>query len=207
MYVGKEKIEVIVYLITLFFVWLFIESLTKDKRINKGDIVGNFSPRKKIKNQYQNITKENDNFDEINFLNYAKNTFDNYYKNNKENEDDVLEGRKSIKIKNIRIVSFNKENEKETIKVILNYTEIVNEYNDKTGEQIKGLTRTYDKTVRLTFERKDISVKEGKIKTIKCFSCGAPTEIVTSGKCQYCGATVQAEDLEWTMKEVKDVIE
>lgn len=206
MYVGKEKIEVIAFFIAFFFTWLFVKSITEDKRVNKGDIVGNYSPVKNKKSEIEKIVKENEKFDEINFLNYVKNTFIIYYKNNKENEKDIIEGRKSIKINNSRIISYNKENEKEIIKVILDYTETVNEYNEITGEQIRGLTRNYDKTVSLTFEKNNLNLKDKSIKTVKCLSCGAPTEIITSGKCQYCGAKVNADDMEWVMKEIKKVI-
>lgn len=58
----------------------------------------------------------------------------------------------------------------------------------------------------LTFERKlGVQTKPGKIEvnTTNCPNCGAPTQITSSGKCEYCGSIVTTGEYNWCLSNLE----
>lgn len=108
-----------------------------------------------------------------------------------------------ISVNYAELVSFNTDNEKDTLVVALNSS--MNDYivDEVTGKVVKGdkdrrLTNTY----KLTFIRKKgVLTSEGtdKVNTTNCPNCGAPTTITSSGKCEYCGAVITTGDHDWVL--------
>ena len=108
-----------------------------------------------------------------------------------------------ISVNYAELVSFNTDNEKDTLVVALNSS--MNDYivDEVTGKVVKGdkdrrLTNTY----KLTFIRKKgVLTSEGtdKVSTTNCPNCGAPTTITSSGKCEYCGAVITTGDHDWVL--------
>ena len=66
------------------------------------------------------------------------------------------------------------------------------------GDKNKELTNTY----LLTFVRNS-SIKteasDGEVKTTNCPNCGAPTQITSSGKCEYCGSVITTDEHDWAL--------
>lgn len=108
-----------------------------------------------------------------------------------------------ISVNYAELVSYNTDNEKDTLVVALNSS--MNDYiiDEVTGKVVKGdkdrrLTNTY----KLTFIRKKgVLTSEGtdKVNTTNCPNCGAPTTITSSGKCEYCGAVITTGDHDWVL--------
>ena len=57
-------------------------------------------------------------------------------------------------------------------------------------------------TYLLTFERKlGVKTKPGTIEvnTTNCPNCGAPTQITSSGECEYCGSIITTGEYNWCL--------
>lgn len=53
----------------------------------------------------------------------------------------------------------------------------------------------------LTFTKRVNVDKQGIAR--KCPGCGAPVDVIASGKCQYCGATYNQEDYDWVLTKLE----
>lgn len=108
-----------------------------------------------------------------------------------------------ISVNYAELVSYNTDNEKDTLVVALNSS--MNDYiiDEVTGNVVKGdKDRRITNTYKLTFIRKKgILTSEGtdKVNTTNCPNCGAPTTITSSGKCEYCGAVITTGDHDWVL--------
>lgn len=108
-----------------------------------------------------------------------------------------------ISVNYAELVSYNTDNEKDTLVVALNSSMndyIIDEVTEKVvkGDKDRRLTNTY----KLTFIRKKgVLTSEGtdKVNTTNCPNCGAPTAITSSGKCEYCGAVITTGDHDWVL--------
>ena len=63
-------------------------------------------------------------------------------------------------------------------------------------------------TYRLTFIRKaGVKTKQGKESksTTNCPNCGAPTEITSSGQCEYCGSVITTGEHDWVLANLEGV--
>lgn len=61
-------------------------------------------------------------------------------------------------------------------------------------------------TYLLTFERKlGIKTKPGTtvVNTTNCPNCGAPTQITSAGKCEYCGSVITTGEYNWCLSDLK----
>ena len=70
------------------------------------------------------------------------------------------------------------------------------------GDTVTRKTRSY----KLTFIRKTgIKTKPGdtKINTTNCPNCGAPTQITSSGKCEYCGSVITTGEYNWALSNLE----
>lgn len=200
---GQKGVEIFFGLVFLAFIHRFINSLTDDHDRSGKDIVKMPQQKEKKKSILEKILEENKDFDNVHFLNFAKNTFLKHYMSDEKNRVEMIENRKRIQINDVRISHYDKVEEKEIIRVLLDYTEIVTEYNEKTGELMKGLKRTYEKTSVLSFEKMNVVKGDEKIKAVKCENCGAPLENSTIGNCIYCGCKMQLREIEWKMIDIK----
>lgn len=101
------------------------------------------------------------------------------------------------------IYSFRKESNKDILEIALKSTMKDYIINEKTKEVLEGNPNQDRTTVyKLTFERKSgVLTKEGEIelKTTNCPNCGAPTQITSSGKCEYCASIITARDYGWVL--------
>lgn len=62
---------------------------------------------------------------------------------------------------------------------------------------------------KLTFERKTgVLTKPGELKidTINCPNCGASTEIISSGKCEYCGSIITSGKYAWVLSGIQPLV-
>ena len=68
----------------------------------------------------------------------------------------------------------------------------------------KGLDKF--NTYLLTFIRKNgVKTKPGTIEvnTTNCPNCGAPTQITSSGKCDYCGSVITTGEHSWVLSNLQ----
>lgn len=99
------------------------------------------------------------------------------------------------------------EGDKEILTVRLNSRMADYIINEETKAVIKGdknLERV--NTYLLTFIRKNgVKTKAGTIKvnTTNCPNCGAPTQITSSGKCEYCGSVLTTGEYNWVLSNLE----
>ena len=105
------------------------------------------------------------------------------------------------------LYNFKQVGDKDILEVALNSSMvdyIIDEETKKVlmGDTVTRRTRTY----KLTFIRKTgIKTQEGeaKVNTTNCPNCGAPTEITTSGKCNYCGSVITTGEFDWALSNLE----
>lgn len=222
----EDGVKIIAFAVLLYFITKFINSMTAEPEENREKIINSFKPRQKLEKEINKAINDKDNFDEHNFLNFAENMFIKYYIGMKEKDVKYLKkiltsqlfekceekindsgcfnsNGDRIQVKKIYLNSYNKNENKEIASVILKYIEIKKEYNRATGEEIRGLTKRIDKVVKITFEGIKTTSKEEKVSATKCPMCGAPTKVVTTGKCEYCGEVIQIEEINWKISDIK----
>lgn len=79
----------------------------------------------------------------------------------------------------------------------------------KLGEVLEG-NKTTDRINRykLTFVRKTgVLTKEGEKghSTTNCPNCGAPTQITSAGKCEYCGSIITTGEHDWVLSNLERI--
>ena len=97
--------------------------------------------------------------------------------------------------------------------VIIQINSRMNDYiiDEKTKNVVKGNpNEEHFNTYNLTFKRASNSItninSENKhTSTMNCPNCGAPTEITSSGKCQYCGSVIVTRSSDWTLTNIRKV--
>ena len=101
------------------------------------------------------------------------------------------------------IYAFRQENGKDIIEVALK--SVMKDYViDATTKEVVEGNKEADRgnLYRLTFERtsgvKTMQEIES-IRTMNCPNCGAPTQITSSGKCDYCGSVITTRDYGWVL--------
>ena len=112
-----------------------------------------------------------------------------------------------ISVNFAELVSYNVDNEKETVIVALNSSMVDYIIDDKTGNVIKGDRETRrTNTYKLSFIRKKgVKTSEGtdEVHTTNCPNCGAPTRITSSGKCEYCGSVITIGEHDWVLNDME----
>ena len=107
-----------------------------------------------------------------------------------------------------KLYSYEVQGDKDCVSVVLKSKMIDYIINETTGAIEKGDKDTNKiNTYILTFVR-DISVKssqsgEVSVGTMNCPNCGAPTSILSSGKCPYCGSIITTKDHNWSLSSLK----
>lgn len=105
------------------------------------------------------------------------------------------------------LYSFKQIGDKDVLEIALNSSMIdyiIDEDTKKVlmGDTVTRRTRTY----KLTFIRKTgIKTKPGesKVNTTNCPNCGAPTQITSSGKCEYCGSVITTGEFNWVLSNLE----
>lgn len=114
-----------------------------------------------------------------------------------------------INVTSATLYSFRQDGDKETLKVTLKA--VMRDYiiDDSTKRVLEGNPNVDQyMTYRLTFIRKaGVKTKPGtKSKsTTNCPNCGAPTQITSAGKCEYCGSVITTGEHDWVLSNLEGV--
>lgn len=101
------------------------------------------------------------------------------------------------------IYKFRQEGDRDILEIALKST--MKDYIiDATTKELLEGSKTQDRTTvyKMTFERKTgVLTQEGteEVKTTNCPNCGAPTQITSAGKCQYCGSVITTGANTWVL--------
>lgn len=122
------------------------------------------------------------------------------------NQINVME---RICVKFAKLESFEQIGDKDVMKVVLS-SKMVDYIIDATTKKLLKGDKTTERhsTYRLTFIRKTgVKTKEGtsQVNTTNCPNCGAPTEITSSGKCEYCGSVVTTGEYSWVLSDLTKI--
>ena len=114
-----------------------------------------------------------------------------------------------ICVLSVRLVSFKQTGNKDVLTVLLRSR--MNDYiiDETTGKIIKGdKTKDIYSTYKLDFIRTTgEKTKPGPIdvNTTNCPNCGAPTQITSSGKCEYCGSIITTGEHSWALSNLERI--
>ena len=102
-----------------------------------------------------------------------------------------------------KLMDFKQTGDKDIISVELKSRMVDYIIDENTVAVVKG-DKTTDRysTYRLDFIRKTgVKTKPGteKVNTTNCPNCGAPTQIASSGKCEYCGSVITTSSHDWAL--------
>lgn len=132
-----------------------------------------------------------------------KNQLQGYIDNNQINVMD------RICVNYATLLDFRQEGDKDILVVRLNSRMADYIIDATTKEVIRGDKYTERvNTYSLTFIRKKgLQTKEetGKINTTNCPNCGAPTQITSAGKCEYCGSVITIGEYSWVLSNLERV--
>ncbi len=140
-------------------------------------------------------------FETENLFEQHKNQLQGYINNNQINVMD------RICVNYAHLYNYRVEGDKEILTVRLN-SRMEDYIIDATTKQVikgqKGLDKV--NTYLLTFIRKNgVKTKPGTIEvnTTNCPNCGAPTQITSSGKCDYCGSVITTGEYNWVLSNLQ----
>lgn len=140
-------------------------------------------------------------FETENLFEQHKNQLQGYINNNQINVMD------RICVNYAHLYNYRVEGDKEILTVRLN-SRMEDYIIDATTKQVikgqKGLDKV--NTYLLTFIRKNgVKTKHGTIEvnTTNCPNCGAPTQITSSGKCDYCGSVITTGEYNWVLSNLQ----
>lgn len=126
-----------------------------------------------------------------------------YINNNKIN---VIE---KISINHVRLRDFKQDGDKEVIVVELHA--VMRDYViDANSKQVLESNPNKDWNMRylMTFNRKTgvkTVVGTNKKATTNCPNCGAPTQITSSGMCEYCGSVITTGEYDWVLSDIRGI--
>ena len=111
-----------------------------------------------------------------------------------------------ININNAYFFSLAKDQEWETLSVVMHVRMIDYIINESSRQVLKG---SPDKDCFMSyfyvFKRKagvkTLSAKQG-VDTIACPNCGAPTHVVSSGRCEFCDFVITVKDHGWVLTDI-----
>ncbi len=134
------------------------------------------------------------------FYNKNNTQLDNYRKNHQTN---IIE---DISVESVFIKGWKEENGNDVI--IANLKTNITDYviDDNTGEVIKGNRNEYKKmNYEFSFIRKS-GIKTGENeKEFVCPNCGAPLDINSSAKCEYCDSVIIKDATDWCINSIKGI--
>ncbi len=112
-----------------------------------------------------------------------------------------------ICVKTAEIADFSRTGGNDVITVLLRTKMIDYIIDDRTKEMIRGNSNTeIHSTYKMVFIRKTgikTNLETKKIDAKNCPNCGAPTEITTSGKCEYCGSIINIGEFDWMLSSLE----
>lgn len=126
-----------------------------------------------------------------------------YIKNHKIN---MIE---KINISNAVLREFRQDGDKEVI--IVELTAIMRDYviDDRTRKVLESdPNRDWHMRYLMTFNRKSgVKTKIGNSNksTTNCPNCGAPTEITSSGQCEYCDSVITTGEHDWVLSDIHSI--
>lgn len=112
-------------------------------------------------------------------------------------------------VRSAQLCDFRQTGDKDVLSVTLNSKMIDYIMDENTKQVIKGdkVTDRYS-TYKLVFIRKTgVKTKAGtsQVNTTNCPNCGAPTQIASSGKCEYCGSVVTTGEYNWVLSDLSKI--
>lgn len=128
---------------------------------------------------------------------------DEYIRNHKIN---VIE---KINISYVKLRNFKEDGDKEVLEVEL-YA-IMRDYviDEKTKKVLESdPKRDYHMKYLMTFNRKKgvkTHVGTSNKSTTNCPNCGAPTEITSSGQCEYCDSVITTGEHDWVLSDIRSI--
>ena len=114
-----------------------------------------------------------------------------------------------INVNRAYFTEFKKDNEYEYLTMYLEAR--MGDYikDEKTGAVIKGDPNAeYNMRYLLTFIRKTgvlTDPAKSNSSTVACPHCGAPTQITSSGQCEYCGFIVTTGEFDWVLSNIDSI--
>lgn len=106
-----------------------------------------------------------------------------------------------------KLYSFYQSGDKDVLIILLNSRMADYIINEETKEVIKGDKDTERvNTYKMTFIRKTgVKTKPGsnELNTANCPNCGAPTQITSAGKCEYCNSIVTTGEFSWVLNNLE----
>ena len=111
-----------------------------------------------------------------------------------------------IAVLGVELESFTQNGDKDILTCILRSR--MNDYiiDDRTRQLIKGeKNKDIYGTYKLTFVRKTgVKTQAGtaEVNKTNCPNCGAPTEITSSGRCEYCGSVITTGEHDWVLSDL-----
>lgn len=114
-----------------------------------------------------------------------------------------------ICVKSATLSDFRQTGDKDVLTVILKSRMVDYIIDEETGKVLKG-DKVTDRhsTYKLEFIRKTgVKTKPGsnQINTTNCPNCGAPTQITSSGKCEYCGSVITTGEHSWALANLEKI--
>lgn len=106
-----------------------------------------------------------------------------------------------------KLYSFYQSGDKDVLIILLNSRMADYIIDEETKEVIKGDKETERvNTYKMTFIRKTgVKTKPGssELNTANCPNCGAPTQITSAGKCEYCNSVVTTGEFSWVLNNLE----
>lgn len=115
-----------------------------------------------------------------------------------------------IAVNYAKLYDFKQEGGKDILSINLKATKKDYIIDATTKEVLEGNKIDDRVTVyRMVFERKtgiltETATKE--LETTNCPNCGAPTNITSSGKCEYCGSLITTDNHDWVLTRLEPII-
>ncbi len=105
------------------------------------------------------------------------------------------------------LVSFSQDNEKDTLTVAINSSMIDYIISEETNQILKGDMNTrVTNTYKLVYTRKKGVLTEAgtdELNTTNCPNCGAPTNVLSSGRCEYCNSIITTGSHNWVLTNIE----
>jgi predicted lipid-binding transport protein (Tim44 family) len=126
-----------------------------------------------------------------------------YIKNNKINKIE------KIAIKKVSLQSFKIDGDKEVL--IVNLDAVMRDYviDEKTNKVLESNpNKDWYMKYEMVFNRKaGVKTEPGlsNKSVTNCPNCGAPTEITSSGKCEYCKSIITTGEHDWVLSDIKSI--
>lgn len=108
-----------------------------------------------------------------------------------------------------KLSDFRQDGDKDIVDVILKSQMVDYIVDADTKKLLKGdKDLVIHSTYKLTFIRKTgVKTKPGtsQVNTTNCPNCGAPTQITSAGKCEYCGSVITTGEYNWVLSSLQKI--